>query len=307
MYPPRIKRSGIRYPLDDVLGTLATVRLMRVLVHEVDGPVSVASAAKMAGLSHLGTKKSLESLEKVGAVVRFGAGRTVVFAPVESNPFISAFRELFEIERRRYEDLTEELRKSVSMNEIRDAWLEDVSTGEVRTLHLKVVTQARSVSWMESELRARLASIEKLFDVIVEVVVFTRADSPRGPGDAVILWGDGYLSNSATSVDIQVRPKSAKHALKTSRNIAEMIKSNPSLIRRALQYTNRLLREGQGIAGSDIGEWRHLLETYSPERLRELLVSESSRAERLRRSSPFLPILTPEEREIVLEEVNGEV
>jgi hypothetical protein len=63
------------------------------------------------------------------------------------------------------------------------------------------------------------------------------------------------------------------------------------------------VREGQGTANSDIGEWRQLLEAYSPERLRELLVSKSSRADRLRRSSPFFAILTPDERDRMMKEM----
>ncbi|MDP2401686.1 MAG: hypothetical protein Q8M66_06880 [Actinomycetota bacterium] len=55
------------------------------------------------------------------------------------------------------------------------------------------------------------------------------------------------------------------------------------------------------MATGDIAEWRQLLETYSPERLRDLLVSRSSRAERLRRSSPFFAVLTPDERDRVVQ------
>jgi hypothetical protein len=87
--------------------------------------------------------------------------------------------------------------------------------------------------------------------------------------------------------------------------IADMMKSDPSLARRALQHTNMLLHEGQGTANSDLGEWRQLLETYSGERLRDLLISRSSRADRLRRSSPFFAVLTPDERDRLLEEIEG--
>ena len=60
------------------------------------------------------------------------------------------------------------------------------------------------------------------------------------------------------------------------------------------------MHEGQGTAARDVGEWRQLLEAYSPERLRDLLVSGTSRAQRLRQSSPFFAVLTPEERDRVL-------
>lgn len=41
------------------------------------------------------------------------------------------------------------------------------------------------------------------------------------------------------------------------------------------------------VATADIAEWRQLLETYSTERIRNLLGPMSSRADRLRRISPF--------------------
>ena len=69
------------------------------------------------------------------------------------------------------------------------------------------------------------------------------------------------------------------------------------MIQRAIRHTDRLLHDGQGMANSDISEWRQLLETYSAERLRDFLISRSSRADRLRKSLPFLAVLTPGERD----------
>lgn len=88
-----------------------------------------------------------------------------------------------------------------------------------------------------------------------------------------------------------------------ARGVAELMRSDPSLIKRAEQHLDRLLREGQGTAGGDITEWRQLLQTYSPERLRDLLVSTSSRAERLRQSSPFFAVLTADERDHLLAKI----
>ena len=58
------------------------------------------------------------------------------------------------------------------------------------------------------------------------------------------------------------------------------------------------------MATADLVEWRQLLQTYSSERLRDLLVSTSSRGERLRRSAPFIAVLTPEERDRLLDGLN---
>jgi len=69
-----------------------------------------------------------------------------------------------------------------------------------------------------------------------------------------------------------------------------------------------LLKEDQGMADRDIAEWRQIVEMYSPERIRDLLVSASSRAVRLRRSLPFLAVLNSHERDRILAmiEVSGD-
>lgn len=82
-----------------------------------------------------------------------------------------------------------------------------------------------------------------------------------------------------------------------ARAVAELIRSDPSLTRRAAHHLSRLAEEGHGTAAGDVLEWRQLLETYAPERLRKFLVSDSSRAQRLRQSSPFLAVLSPQERD----------
>lgn len=300
MRPPRIQRSSLRYPLDGVLATPSMVRLMRVLVYDVNGPVGITEAAKKAGLTPAGARKALDTMERLGVAARVGTGRAQKFAPKQGNPYLSLFRELFALEQRQHEELLRELRDAVGIPEVRDAWLRDQSTAPSHNLELGVVTEARSISWIGPELRARLASLEKRFNLLIELNVFTRADSPEIPDGAVMLWGLATGSDNDRSAGVQAPAESAERSLRMAQAIAALLKSDPSLIRRAIHYTDRLLHEGQGTANSDIGEWRQLLETYSPERLRELLVSNSSRAERLRRSSPFFAVLTPDERDLML-------
>lgn len=305
MSPPPIQRSVLRYPLDGIFGTPAMVRLIRVLVHDVNGPVGVTNAAQRAGLTRAGARRSLEVLERLGVAARLGAGRAQKFAPKDGNPFLPLLRELFMMEERQHEDLLRELRDAVGMPEIRAAWLREPLTETSHALELSAVAEARAISWIRPELRTRLAGVEKRFDLIVELSVFTRADSPEIPDDAVMLWGTGAVTGGV-SAGIRTHAESAERSLRMSRAIAELIKSDPSLIRRAIHHTNRLLDEGQGTANSDISEWRLLLQTYSPERVRDLLGSKSSRAERLRRSSPFFAILTPAERDQMLKQMEAE-
>ena len=297
MRPPRIKRSSLRYPLDNVLGTPAMVRLIRVLVYDVNGAVGITEATKLAGLTPPGTRKAMESLERLGVVSRVGTGRAQKYAPKENNPYLPLLREMFSLEQRQHEELLQELRNAVGIPEIKEAWLRDIPTEPSHNLELIVVAETKTINWIGNELRVRVTNIEKQFNLLIEINVFIRADKPEIPNDAVILWGFREKTEINRPLSIQTQAESEKRSLRMARAIADLIKSDPSLTQRAIYYTNRLLHEGQGMANNDISEWRQLLETYSPERLRELLVSKSSRAERLRRSSPFFSVLTAEERD----------
>lgn len=297
MRPPRIQRSRLRYPLDVMLGSAAHVRLLRVILYEVAGPVSVTDAARMAGLSTTGARKALDVLAGLGAVTRVGTGRAQKYGPTEEGHFAPLLNQLFQREQLRYQELSRSLREAVGIPEVQKAWLHEPPDLDERFLELDVVVETKALSWIGPELRTRLVPIEKQFDIIIEVNTFTRADDPRTPADAVVIWGPGEQVAGDRSPGAQTHEGSAERSWRMALVIAEMVKSDPTLARRALQYTNMSLNEGQGTANSDLGEWRQLLETYSGGRLRDLLVSRSSRADRLRRSSPFFAVLTPEERD----------
>lgn len=302
MRPPKNPRSSVRYPLDDLLGSQTLVRLLRVLVYEVAGPVSVTDAAKRAGLSRGGARKTLERLERLGAAIRIGTGRASEYGPKEGTPYLGPLRQLFELEQQKYEELIQQLRKALAISEVRDAWIENLPVEPGGALELSVVAETKAISWIGPELRTRLLETEKQLNFIVELAVFTSSDDPGIPKGAIILAGPGIVAKTRRPPGAQTHAESEERSFRMAQVIAEMIRADPSLLGRALRYTNRLLHEGQGMASSDIGEWRQLLETYSPKQLRDLLVARSSRADRLRRSSPFFAVLTPEERDLMMRE-----
>ncbi len=303
MRPPRESRSRFRFPFDGVLGSEANVRLMRVLLSDASGPVSVADAARMAGLSPAGARKALAALTEQGFVRRVGTGRAGMFGPAEEHPLTPYLGRLFQGEREHYDELLGSLRKVVSIPEVSEAWVDEPLLA--RTLQVGVVAEAPAIGWIGPELRTRLLPIERRHDVIVEVDTYTRADSPRRPTTATALWGSDAREVDERPHAHHNRGAGEERSRSMATAIADMIADDPSLTRRAVQYLNMLLREDQGTATDDINEWRQLLETYSSERLRELLVARTSRAERLRRSSPFFAVLTPEERDRIARRVEG--
>ncbi len=93
--------------------------------------------------------------------------------------------------------------------------------------------------------------------------------------------------------------------LELSRKLAKAIDLDTSLVRRAKEHVQRMLKSDHGSATKDIEEWRDILESYSIRRLSQFLISTSQRANRLRQSNPIFAILTIEERSRLLNGLGG--
>ena len=308
MRPIATEQNALRYPLNQLLGTQAHVRLLRILSNEVVGPITTADAAERAGLTEAGARRALGRLAKTGFVRRVGGGRSQQFALREADPLAAPLVMLFRSENDRYQALLSALRDVLeSLVEVRLAWIDAPPARVGEVLHIGVVGDSQSLSWLGDEIRRRFAEIEETFELTLEVHRFTRADAPDIEWDEVTLLA-GTPVPDATSQD----PRRAVHgdreqrALWLSRAIAHLLDRDPSLTRRATSHLERILDEDQGAAAHDLREWHAILSQYSNERLREFLVSTTSRARRLRRSSPFLAVLNPDERDEVLQRLEGE-
>ena len=83
------------------------------------------------------------------------------------------------------------------------------------------------------------------------------------------------------------------------RAVAERIRGNPKLMEEAIINLQRYLKQSFSDSRKPISplvEWQELLENQSLEEILDFMVSDSERAKRLRQSSPFAGILTPQER-----------
>ena len=308
MARPRGESDILRHPLDEVLGTRAMVRLVRLMAYEVDAPLSAPDAADRVGLTPAAARTSLEQLVQTGFVVRVGAGRMVQYAVKESEPLVDALRAVFRVERDRYDTFLRQLRELLEATpEVLSAWIERIPADPGSALEVVVVAKTDSIPWIGRELRLALSSLESRADQVIELAVFSKADAPVPAlesvvplsGTLAVQWppatGRGSRSHSATD----------DRSLRMSQGIAQLLRHDPSMATRALRHVERLLREDQGAAGADLMEWKQLLEAYSPERLGSFLVSTSSRAARLRQSSPFFAVLSPGERDRLVHLLDG--
>ncbi|MGH7992676.1 MAG: hypothetical protein ACREDQ_04110 [Limisphaerales bacterium] len=90
-------------------------------------------------------------------------------------------------------------------------------------------------------------------------------------------------------------------SLEMDRVIAEKIRANPKLVQIALANIERWLANPDYSESSRqaVLEWKSIIENSSLEALTTLLESRSEEACRLRQSSPFCGILTPDERQAI--------
>ena len=105
------------------------------------------------------------------------------------------------------------------------------------------------------------------------------------------------LSQAARHFSDHIRIDERSIAL--HRAVAERIRENPKLMGKAIKNLQRYLKQSFSESRkpvSSLVEWQELLGNRSLEEVLDFTVSDSERARRLRQSSPFAGILTPQER-----------
>jgi hypothetical protein len=222
----------------------------------------------------------------------------------DGEPLVDALRTMFKAEQDRYDTFLRQLRAIFAGTpEVVSAWIAHTPADPGSAMEIVVVATTDAIPWIGRELRVALSSIESRADQVIELAVFGRADAPTPALESVIPLSDTLSLQWPPTA----RRDSASHAatdersLRMSQGIARLLRQDPSMATRALRHVERLLREDQGAAGADLMEWKQILEAYSTERLSSFLVSTSSRASRLRQSSPFFAILSFEERNRLLD------
>jgi hypothetical protein len=150
-------------------------------------------------------------------------------------------------------------------------------------------------------LRTGLDGVEKDFDLTIELEGYTKADIPDLKLDGItILYG--VVPHKPTDQTLQRATKTMTHWQKDSqlklmsRKLADIIRQDASIVRRAKDHIDSLLMEDQGTTAGDLMEWRNILDAYPIQRLVRFVTSSSERARRLRQSNPFFAILNSEER-----------
>ena len=302
-------QNSLRYPLNELLGTEANVRILRVLANDVDGPITAPNVAELTGLTIPGTHQALKRLLQSGFVVRVGGGRRYLYELNRSDKLIKALLKLFQVEKNRYEALLNSIKKEFEkpVPYPRSAWIQELPNEYGDPLVIGVLHETKHLANYINRLRTQLNRIERNFDITIELKGYTKADVPNLNGDKVTLLFGIMPFPDKHDLKMRTKPSTHKekdqHMLEISYKLAEAIENDTSFVRRAKEHVQRMLRKNHGSATKDIKEWRDILESYSIRRLSRFLTSTSERANRLRQSSPFFAILSTDERNQLLNQL----
>jgi len=293
------------------LGTEAHVRLLRVLACEVDGPLSVSDAAALAGLTIPGAHKALNRLLKSGIVIRVGGGRKHQYDLRRSDALVKAVLKLFQSEKDRYAALLGALKEVIEKVAPypHSAWIQEFPAMFGDPMTMGILHETKHLANYLHLLRKKLRQIEQDFDLTLEVNGYTKADLPDLAADKVTLLYGFLPFPDKHGRDIYPPPEDHEQRdqrmLELSRRLAVAIEHDTSLVRRAKEHVQSMLKKDHGLANKDIEEWRDILESYSIRRLSRFLTATGERADRLRQSNPIFAILNADERRRLVNGLKG--
>jgi predicted transcriptional regulator len=295
-------QDHLRHPLNELFGTQAHVRLLRVMATEVDGPLTASDVAKRAGLTVPGAQKALGRLFRSGFITRVGGGRKHQYEIRSSDKLMQVALEMFLAEKDRYDQLLTTIKKEVKnlTPNPHAAWIKAIPQEIGEPLILGLLYETRHLTNCVRQLREKLNQVETDFDLTIELEGYTKADiSSSQDDDITILYGiipSPALPTRKLVKNPLTHTEKDRHLQLLSRKLAIAIEKDTSLLKRAKDYINHLLKEDQGTAKRDLMEWRDILNLYSIQRLSNFFISNGERANRLRQSNPFFAILNTEER-----------
>lgn len=314
MRPTKNRQNRLINPLNEIFGTQANVRLLRVLALQ-NTSLTAGELAKRASLGRTSTYPVLRELERVGVVEFIGAGPRKLVQLRSGYPLSRILKELFRVEAGRFDALTGALRKLISgmPRSPISAWVdregEDPESAETLTMY--VVARPEELNELTDYLNERLEDVERKHDVHIavhgimpselETLHRTQSIDPvvlLGGVPPVALWQRSRSTARTSTIGSHDEHDARSRRLAVA--IAAKIRRDPGLIALAKDRVKRRAREASPRERRELAEWIRILSTMSPARLRRFLLENSERAVRLRQTLPALNFLSPAERDAVM-------
>jgi len=299
--------------LNQILGTEANVRILRVLV-STKVPMSKAAVAGRAMLNASGVGRSIDELTDRGIIESLGIGSRRLYRLRQEQPLASALTDLFAAELARFESMVDGLRSAAQLLKPppRAVWIQGPVAADSDEpddpVIVGILASAKSIDQTVEQLRAGLTDLEGACDVTISVHGLTAADFAALPEaerdelqETLPLLGPPPLELLSEGHSHRVESRIRSHedldrrAVVLARAVAAKLSEDPTLIERAQKYIARRLQQASARERKEHEEWDRILRTMSLGRLKRLLVESSERATRLRQSLPFVDALSKKE------------
>ena len=185
--------SSLYHPLDEILGTPALVRVLRVLAGH-GASLGVSDIARRTRLALPSTRAALRRLLEAELVTGVGAGRSMVCALRMEHPLASALTALFVTERQQADTVLDAIR--IAAAELRPrplaVWLYgSVARGEdtpVSDVDIAMVSAQPEPSAQADALREAIATTLQSRAQRVSVIAFAPADVRRLAAERAEIW-----------------------------------------------------------------------------------------------------------------------
>ncbi len=316
MRRPKEHQNRLVNPLNEIFGTQANVRLLRVLALQ-NTSLTAGELAKRAMLGRSSIYPALRELERVGVVEFIGAGPRKLVQLRGGYPLSRTLKELFRAEARRFDALTDALRELLSRvpRVPLSAWIDRGGENSkcTETLTLYLVARPEELNALTDYLNERLTDLERKHDVHIAVHGLMPSELENlhrtlltTPNAIILLGGVPPVALLERSRSTAKTPTIASHDEHDARSrrlavaIAAKIRRDPGLIAIAEGRVRRRVREASPRERRELAEWIRILSTMSPARLQRFLLEDSERAIRLRQTLPALNFLSPVERDAVM-------
>jgi predicted nucleotidyltransferase len=178
-----VRQSTLRYPLTELLGSVACVRTLRELIRH-GGELSPSTLVLRTGLAKRSVQTALETLEAMEVVDGLGLSRGRLFRIRRAHPLTAALDQLFDAEAQRFDAVLEAIREAAAdCSGLRAAWIYgSVARGEDRArsdLDVAVVAEPDVLSDVQETMRDRLYDAGTRLAFVPSVIVIDTQDVMR--------------------------------------------------------------------------------------------------------------------------------
>jgi len=264
MRPPSQRQDPLRTPLNDILGSVGAVRVLRILSDAWD-PIGRTRVARRALLNPSGVRRILNNLAETGLVEIVGSGRNQAARLRRQHPLSEPLRALFSAERDIFDRTVESARRAFAdaMLPATAVWIESPAARSPGTVDVGVLAAPGALAGAMTTVQRHFEEVEEETASHFFIHGYTDADRTAG-GDQEARLADvtllhGWIPQrwrTETAGPIVSHRTLDQHARRLAEAIAKSLPDDPSLVTRTREWIDKRLESASKPESSSLGEWR---------------------------------------------------